>query len=124
MADMPNLEIPTAVRDIAEKNLEQMRSGYEQFMDMTNKAQEMVAKSQGAMAQSALEIQTRAMRYTQENMQAGFALAAELARARDVKEYLEIQTRHAQRQMQTYAEQAKELARMMAEAAQKAQPRP
>lgn len=124
MADMPNLEIPTAVRDIAEKNLEQMRSGYEQFMDMTNRAQEMVAKSQGAMAQSALEIQSRAMRYTQENMQAGFALAAELARARDVKEYLEIQSRHAQRQMQIYAEQAKELSRMMAEAAQKAQPRP
>ncbi|MFM1813537.1 MAG: hypothetical protein RLZ98_232 [Pseudomonadota bacterium] len=123
MADLPNMEIPGAVREMAEKNLDQMRSAYEQFMDMTRKSQEMVAQSQGAMTQSALEIQARAMRFAQENMESGFKLAGELARARDVKEYLDIQTRHAQRQMQTYAEQAQELGRMMAEAAQKAQPK-
>jgi phasin len=117
------MEIPGAVREMAEKNLDQMRSAYEQFMDMTRKSQEMVAQSQGAMTQSALEIQARAMRFAQENMESGFKLAGELARARDVKEYLDIQTRHAQRQMQTYAEQAQELGRMMAEAAQKAQPK-
>ncbi len=56
-------------------------------------------------------------------MEAGFQLAGELARARDLKEYLEIQSRHAQKQMQTYAQQAQEIGSMMAEAAQKAQPK-
>jgi hypothetical protein len=36
---------------------------------------------------------------------------------------MEIQARYAQRQMQTYAEQAQDLGRLMADAAQKLQPR-
>ena len=40
-----------------------------------------------------------------------------------LKEYLEIQSRYTQRQMQSYAEQAQELGRLMTEAAQKAQRR-
>jgi hypothetical protein len=76
------------------------------------------------MAESAVDIQQQIFRFAEQNMDAGFQLASELARARDLKEYLEIQSRHAQKQMQTYAQQAQELGRLMAEAAQKAQPKP
>ena len=123
MADLPNLEIPGAVRDLAEKNIEQMRKAYDQFIEMSNKAQELVAKSSGAMTENAIAIQARAMQFTQDNMQSGFRLAGELARARDLKEYLEIQSRHAQTQMQTYAVQAQELGQMIAAATEKAQPK-
>jgi hypothetical protein len=92
-------------------------------MDVVRKAQDMVAKSSGAMTEGALEIQARAMKFAEENVEAGFRLAAELAKARDMKEYFEIQSRHAQRQMAVYAQQAQELGRLMAEAAQRAQPR-
>jgi phasin len=121
MPDMPQMEIPDAVRQLAERNLEQARSAYTQFMDMVRQAQDMLTKSSGVMTDAALEVQGRMMRFTEQNIEAGFSFASELARARDMREYFEIQSRHAQRQMQTYAQQAQELGRLLAEAAQKAQ---
>lgn len=123
MFEKPSIEIPEAVREMAERNVEQTRAAYGQFMDMARQAQAMMTKSQGAMTVSALEIQSRAMRFAEQNINSSFELASDLARARDLKEYIEIQTRHAQSQMQTYTQQAQELGRMMAEAAQKAQPK-
>lgn len=123
MADIPNMEIPDAVRQMTERNVEQARNAYSQMIEMARKAQDMVSRSSGAMTEAALEVQAKAMRFTEENIEANFKLAGELARARDMKDYFEIQSRHAQRQMQTYAAQAQELGRLMTEAAQKAQGR-
>jgi hypothetical protein len=92
-------------------------------MDMARKVQETLTKSQGAMASGALEMQSRVAKYAEENIQASFAFASDLSRARDLKEYIEIQQRYAQKQMQAYAMQAQELGKLMSEAAQKAQPK-
>ena len=123
MPDMPNMEIPDAVRQLAERNVEQARTAYSQMMDVMRKAQDAVAKSSGAMTEAALEVQAKTMRFASENIEASFKLAGELARARDMKDYFEIQARHAQRQMQTYTAQAQELGQLMSAAAQKAQPK-
>jgi hypothetical protein len=122
MTDVPQFEIPEAVREIAERNVEQARSAYTQMLDMTRQAQDLVVKSQGAMAASAMDIQARAMRYAEKNIDESFRFAADLARARDLKEYIEIQTKYAQTQMQAYAQQAQDLGKMMADAAAKAKP--
>jgi phasin len=122
MYEKQQFEIPEPVRELAERNVEQARNAYQQFMDMARKAQDAVKKSQGAMAAGALDIQSKALHYAEENINASFSFAADLARARDLKEYLEIQTRYAQKQMQDYAKQAQDLGRMMSEAAQKAKP--
>jgi phasin len=124
MPQMPPMEIPEAVRQLAERNVEQSRTAYTQFAEMTKKAQDMMTKSSGTFTQTAVDIQMKALRFAEQNVDAGFSLAGELARARDMKEYMEIQTRHAQRQMQTYATQAQELGRLMTDAAQKVQPKP
>ncbi len=123
MNDKPQMEIPEAVRELAEKNVEQARSAYTQFMDTARQAQQMVQQSQGAVTQTALEIQSKALKFAEQNIDEGFTFASDLARARDLKEYLEIQTRYAQKQMQAYAQQAQDLGRMMAEAAQKTSPK-
>lgn len=123
MSDKPQFEIPPQMRDLAEKNVEQARQAYSQFLDMARKAQDMMTRSTGAMTDSAREVQTKAMRYAQDNVQASFELASELARARDLKEAMEIQTRYTQQQMRNYAEQTQDLGRLMTEADQKMQPR-
>ena len=123
MADLPQFEIPEAMRDMAERNVDQARSAYGQFLEMARQAQDLVSKSSDTMAQSAREIQIKAMRYAEQNMEANFAFVGELAKARDLRDYMEIQSRHAQRQMQTYSEQAQELGRMLADVAQKVQRR-
>lgn len=123
MADMPQMEIPDAVRQMAERNVEQARNAYSQMMEAARKAQDAVTKSSGAMTETALEVQGKTMRFASENIEASFKLAGELARARDMKDYFEIQARHAQRQMQAYTAQAQELGQLIAAAAQKAQPK-
>jgi phasin len=122
MYEKQQFEIPESVRELAERNVEQARLAYNQFMDMARKAQEAVKKSQGAMAAGALDIQSKALHYAEENVNTSFSFAADLARARDLKEYIDIQTRYAQKQMQDYAKQAQDLGRMLTEAAQKAKP--
>jgi len=119
MTDKP-FEFPAALRDMAERNVEQARMAYSQFLSASRQVQDMMVRSSGAMTESVREIQTRAMMFTQQNLEAGFALASELARARDMKEYFEIQAKHAQRQMQAYTQQAQELSKLMADAARRA----
>ena len=123
MNDMPQFEIPEAVRDLAERNVEQAWSAYSQFMDMARQAQEMMTRSQGAMAAGAIEMQSKAMGFAEENISAGFKFAGELARARDLQDMFEIQQRHAQKQMQVYTDQVQELGRMMTTAAENAKPK-
>ncbi len=123
MVDIPKMEIPDAVRQAAEKNVEQARVSYSQMMEMMRKSQEQLMRSSEAMTESTIDLQSRMFRFTEENLEAGFKLAGDLARARDMKDYMEIQARHAQRQMQVYALQAQELGSLMAAAAQRAQPK-
>ncbi|MEO1719924.1 MAG: phasin family protein [Pseudomonadota bacterium] len=120
MVKVPEFQIPDQVRQMAEQNVAQTRSAYNQFLDMAREAQELATKSQGAMMQSALDVQTKALGFAEKNTEANFELAAELARARDLQQYIDIQTRHAQTQMQTFSAQAQELGQLMTEVAQKA----
>jgi phasin len=124
MTDAPRFEIPEAVRDLADRNMEQARTAYSQFMDVTRKAQEMMTKSSMSMATGLREMQERSLRYTQHNLDASFNFASELARARDPKEAMEIQAKFARQQMESYQEQAQELSRLISTTAQKAQPKP
>ena len=62
------------------------------------------------------------MRFTQQNLDAGFSLAHELAKAKDMTEMLQIQNRHAQLQMHAYVLQAQELGTLLNIALQKAKP--
>lgn len=123
MADSPKFEIPESMRELAERNMEQARTAYSQFMDVTRKAQEMMTRSSMSMASGIREMQERSLRYTQHNLDASFNFASELARARDPKEAMEIQAKFARQQMESYNEQAQELSRLMASTAQKAQPK-
>ncbi len=121
MTETPKFDIPDAVREMAERNAQQMRAAYTQFIDLARQAQETLTKSSGAMAEGAVEIQSRTMRYAQENVDASMRLMTELSRARDLKDYLEIQSRFAQDQMRKYSDQAQEIGRLMTDITAKSQ---
>ena len=62
MSDKPQFEFPEAVRELAERNVEQARSAYNQFIDMARKVQDTLSASQGAMTSGATEMQTQIAR--------------------------------------------------------------
>jgi hypothetical protein len=122
MFEKPSMEIPAPVREMAEKNIEQTRQAYSQFMVLAQQTQALMMKAQGDAMRNVLDVQGKAMRYAQDNVEANFKFASELARARDIKEYAEIQTRFAEGQVKTFQQQADDLSKMVAELARKVQP--
>ncbi len=125
MAENQPFEIPQQLRELAEKNVEQATAAYGQFMDAMTQAMDMWWKAMppNEMTSGFKGIQERAIRFAKQNAEAGFTLASSLANAKDLQDVLALQTHYAQTQMQTYALQAQELGRLMAEAAQNLQPR-
>ncbi|MDJ0512581.1 MAG: phasin family protein [Methyloceanibacter sp.] len=68
------------------------------------------------MAAGFKEVQDRAMEFAKENAESSFAMANDLAKAKDMNEVLAIQSQYAQSQFQAYAHQIQELGRMTGEA--------
>jgi phasin len=120
---MPSFEIPQQLRELAEKNVEHARSAYGQFMDAMVQTMGMWANATpaNAVTSSFKVVQDRAVKFAKQNAEACFALASDLASAKDLTDVLSIQSRHAQTQLQAYALQAQELSRLMMEAAQNMQ---
>ncbi len=117
-----DFEIPANVREAIAKSVEQAKDAYVRLTDASRQAQELVAKSTSAMTSGAKELQEKAIQYTEANVSASFEAATRLVNAKDIKEALEIQGQFARRQVETYTQQAQEMSRLVAQAAQKAQP--
>lgn len=119
MFDKPAFEIPDAVRQMAEQNIEQTRQAYQQFQMFAQQAQMMMMKSQGDGLRALFDAQTKAMRLAQDNIEANFRFASDLARARDINEYAEIQRRYAEGQVKLLQSQGEEMARLLSDLSRK-----
>jgi phasin len=118
MPEKQTFEIPQQLRELAEKNIEQARTTYGQFMDaMTQAMSAWLSAPSEAMTSRLKAVQERAIQFAKENAEAGFALANELTKAEDLQGVLRLQSSFAQKQMESYARQAQELGRLLAEAA-------
>lgn len=117
-------DVPQQFRELAEQNVEQASAAYGQFMDAMTQAMGMwwSALPPNEMTSGFKAVQDRAVRFAKQNAEAGFALANSLANAKDIQDVLALQTHYAQSQMHTYALQAQELGRLMAEAAKSKTP--
>ncbi|MEO0619851.1 MAG: phasin family protein [Pseudomonadota bacterium] len=120
MSDKPDFEIPQSMRDIAERNIEQAREAYERFMDMTKKAQAMAPNAAGPLGAPTDRLQRKALDFAEENMEASFSFASELAQATDMTEALRLQQEFAQAQMQSYLAQTQEMTQAMTSLATRA----
>jgi len=121
MAQDQPFEIPQQVRQLWESNLDHARSAYGQFVDMLAQASGVLARTMptSEMASGLEAIQQRTIQFAKQNADAYFSFAGELAKANDIQEILAIQNRYAMTQMQAFAHQAQELARLIAEATQR-----
>jgi hypothetical protein len=61
-------------------------------------------------------LQERAVAFAKENAERSFALANDLAKAKDIQEVVTLQSRYVQTQMQTFGIQAQQLSWLMADA--------
>lgn len=117
MAETPSFEIPPELREMAEKNVEQARAAYGQFMDFLSQAMGAWSSTPGGAEMGGFRaVQEKAVGFAKENAERSFTLASELSRAKDMQEVLTLQSRYVQTQMQTFGIQAQQLSWLMADA--------
>ena len=124
MTEKQMFEIPTEMRDFAEKNVEQARVAYGQFMEFMSQAMNAWSSSGGPEAGNFKVLQDRAIAFAKENAERSFALASDLAKAKDMQEVVTLQSRYVQTQMQTFGIQAQQLSWLMADAFRNMQSKP
>jgi len=107
-------DIPQELRQLAEENVERARELYVQFMDGVARNMAMWSTpSSDAVTPGFNEVRERAVKLAKENADAAFALAKEVAQAKDLQELLSLQTRYVQSQMRWYADQTQEFGQLM-----------
>ena len=117
MPEQQDFQIPQQLRELAEKNVEEARLAYGKFLDGMAEAVRAWSTVPSVEITSGFQVvQERAIQFAKTNGEAGFALASELANAKDLQDVLRLQSNFAQVQMQSYARQAQELGRLMVEA--------
>ena len=122
MAENKPFEIPPQVRELAEKNIDQARKFYDQWMEGISQVMNMWSSTPAAeMVPGFDSLRERAITFAKDNAEAAFAQAEKLAQAKDVQDLMTLQSHYAQAQMRSYATQAQELGRLMTTAMQNMQ---
>lgn len=106
---MGNFEAPQDMRRFAEQSVEQARNAFDGFITAAQKAMSTFEGQTAAAQASAKDIGQKAITFAQHNVAASFEFAQRIARARDMQEVMQLQAEFMKAQMQTLAEQAKDI---------------
>jgi phasin len=104
-----NLEIPTEVREFAEKSVDQARKAFDSYVAAAQKATAQSEAAASTLASSAKDLNSKAIGFVETNVKAAFDLAEKLVQAKDPKEFLAIQSEYLKGQLASVQEQAKAL---------------
>jgi phasin len=102
-------EIPTEMRDFAERSVAQARKAFEGFMGAVHKTSGALEGQANPAMQGARDISTKAVSFAETNVNAAFDLAERLVHAKDVQEVLAIQAEYLKSQMEAIQTQTREL---------------
>jgi phasin len=107
--EMPNVEVPAAFRDFAEKGIAQARDAYAKMKSAAEEATDIVEDTYETAREGAFAIGVKALDAAKTNTDASFALARDLFGAKTFAEVIELQTAFARKQFDAVAGQVKEL---------------
>jgi hypothetical protein len=117
MSKGQGFDIPQELRQLAEENVERARQLYLQFMDGVARNMALWSAPGSDAATPGFDaVRERAVKLAKENADAAFALAKEVAQAKDLQELLDLQARYVQSQMKWYADQTQEFGQLMIKA--------
>jgi phasin len=115
-----NYELPTEVRDFAEKSVEQARKAFDGFLGAANKAVS-AAETQASTVQSnTKDLTTKAMSFAEKNVTAAFELAQKMVRSKDMQEIVQHQSEFLKSQVAALQAQMQELGQTVQSTMQKA----
>jgi phasin len=106
----PKLEVPTELRDLAEKTIEQAEKAFGMFFEAANKSITSIPNPGTEMSKQALSL-------TQQNIKAAFEHARKLVHATDIQEAMRIQSEFLKSQFTNAGEHMRQITGGMISAA-------
>ena len=98
-----------AVRELAEKSVDQTREVYDRAKDALEATVDTMARSFDALGQGAAALNRKVIEIAQENVSSGFDLAKSLATARTLAEMVELPATYWRKQLNALSAQAEEV---------------
>ena len=98
-----------AVRELAEKSVDQTREAYDRAKDSLEATVDTMARSFDALGQGAAALNRKVIEIAQENVSSGFDLAKSLATARTLAEMVELPATYWRKQLNALSAQAEEV---------------
>lgn len=120
MAANDRLEIPPEVRAFAEKGVEQARQAFDGFISAAQNAVNAFEGQAETARKGAKDVTEKAITFAGQNVASSFDLAQRLVQAKDVQEVMRLQADFIRKQMQVFAEQAKDIGESTSKAAKDA----
>lgn len=106
---MPNVEIPGAAREFAEKSIEQARDAYAKVKTAAEEATDLLEDTFQTTRQGTIDFNAKALDAAKANTDATFQLFKDLMGAKSVAEAIELQSSFARTQFETFTAQAKDM---------------
>lgn len=101
-------EMPSAVRDIAERGVRQAKDAYDSYKAMAEEATDTMEDTFATISKGATELQTKALSNAKAQVDAGFDLVEKLIAARSLSEVMELHSTFARAQFDTLSAQTRE----------------
>jgi phasin len=116
--DNPTYEIPTEMRDFAEKSVEQARKAFDGFMGAAQKTVDNLENSASSVQSNTTDITRKTFTYAEQNISAAFEHAQRLVRAKDVQEAMQLQAEFVRNQFAAMQNQMRDFGAIAQSAAQ------
>jgi phasin len=120
MADRSPYEVPTEMREFAERSVDQARKAFDGFIGAAHKAVDTAHGSAESARANTQDAARKAISYAENNVGAAFDLARKLVQSKDLTEVLEHQSEFVKAQIAALQSQLRDLGEAAQDAAAKA----
>ena len=108
--EIPNLDVPAAFREIAEKNLAQAKENYEKIKSAAEEATDVLEDTYSTASKGCSDYGLKLIENARANTDASFELMGALLGVKSYAEAVELTSGFARKQFETLTAQAKDLA--------------
>lgn len=104
----PHIDIPDGVKEAAAAGIHQIQEGYEKFYNNAEAMTDAVERSYSMAVTDTADLHGKILKTIQANLAASFEFATALMSSRSLPEMIELSTKFAHRQYETFAKQTKD----------------
>ncbi|AXS39367.1 phasin [Breoghania sp. L-A4] len=115
--DMPTMEVPAAVREIAEKGVEQFREAYDRMRSAAEESTDLIEDSYETSRQGMVELNLRALEAAKSNTDAAYSFMRDMFGVKTLSQAIELQTSYARKQFEALSGQTKDIQELAAKMA-------